>query len=112
MLYYGHCRFNIIKLVFKVLVVVMNGIRVDSSPVSSIMVLEASVIMYSLELEFCAHDNLIFAFSIDNSEWTRNGDYAPSRLDASKEAANCLASRKLADNVENCVGIMTMGGLK
>jgi hypothetical protein len=27
------------------------------------MVLEASVIMYCLELEFGAHDNLIFAFN-------------------------------------------------
>lgn len=49
---------------------------------------------------------------IDNSEWTRNGDYSPSRLEAAKEAANYLASRKLADNVENCVSIMTMGGIK
>ena len=55
---------------------------------------------------------LFFVYSVDNSEWTRNGDYSPSRLEAAKEAANYLASRKLADNVENCVGIMTMGGIK
>lgn len=55
---------------------------------------------------------LTFPGSIDNSEWTRNGDYSPSRLEAAKEAVNYLASRKLADNVENCVGIMTMGGLQ
>ena len=51
-------------------------------------------------------------FSVDNSEWTRNGDYSPSRLEAAKETSNFMASRKLIDNVENCVGVMTMGGLK
>lgn len=59
---------------------------------------------------FCS-SNPKFPSSIDNSEWTRNGDYLPAnRLEATKEAANFLASRKLASNVENCVAIMTMGG--
>lgn len=49
---------------------------------------------------------------IDNSEWTRNGDYSPSRLEAAKEAANYLATRKLTSNVENCVAVMTLGGPK
>lgn len=77
------------------------------------MVLEATVIMYKLT-QFIIISLLIYQlnFSIDNSEWTRNGDYSPSRLEAAKESANCIASRKLADNVENCVSIMTMGGLK
>lgn len=71
------------------------------------MVLEATVIMYETNVVFCNFTNLA---SIDNSEWTRNGDYSPSRLEAAKEAANYLANRKLTSNVENCVAVMTMGG--
>ena len=48
--------------------------------------------------------------SLDNSEWMRNGDYSPSRLEAQADAAQLLANVKLQDNVENAVSIITMGG--
>lgn len=48
--------------------------------------------------------------SLDNSEWMRNGDYIPSRLDAQQDAAHLICNTKRQSNVENAVAIMTMGG--
>ncbi len=47
---------------------------------------------------------------VDNSEWTRNGDYAPSRIRAQTDAVNLLAGAKLQTNPENTVGVLTMAG--
>uniref|UniRef100_A0A7R9UFH5 VWFA domain-containing protein n=1 Tax=Pinguiococcus pyrenoidosus TaxID=172671 RepID=A0A7R9UFH5_9STRA len=46
---------------------------------------------------------------LDNSEWMRNGDYTPSRLDAQQDAANLLSTTKCDMNPENTVGLLTMG---
>lgn len=56
------------------------------------MVLEASVIC------------------VDNSEWMRNGDYYPSRLDAQQDAANLVANAKLQSNPESSCALLTMSG--
>ncbi|GMT01220.1 hypothetical protein PENTCL1PPCAC_23394, partial [Pristionchus entomophagus] len=45
---------------------------------------------------------------VDNSEWTRNGDYAPTRLQAETDAANLIVQVKLRANPENAVGVLTM----
>ncbi|KAK1857559.1 hypothetical protein I4F81_000176 [Pyropia yezoensis] len=47
---------------------------------------------------------------VDNSEWMRNGDFPPSRLDAQQDAANLLATIKLQSNPENTVGVLTTAG--
>ncbi|KAJ8765044.1 hypothetical protein K2173_010520 [Erythroxylum novogranatense] len=47
---------------------------------------------------------------IDNSEWMRNGDYSPSRLQAQADAVNFICGAKTQSNPENTVGILTMGG--
>lgn len=47
---------------------------------------------------------------IDNSEWTRNGDYAPNRFQAQADAVNLLAGAKTEANRENTVGVITMSG--
>ncbi|XP_062210541.1 26S proteasome non-ATPase regulatory subunit 4 homolog [Phragmites australis] len=47
---------------------------------------------------------------IDNSEWMRNGDYAPSRFQAQADAVNLICGAKTQSNPENTVGIMTMAG--
>lgn len=47
---------------------------------------------------------------VDNSEWTRNGDYAPSRFQAQADAVNLLAGAKTQANPENTVGVLTMAG--
>jgi hypothetical protein len=36
---------------------------------------------------------------IDNSDWMRNSDFAPSRLDAQQDAVNLLAAAKYAQAV-------------
>ncbi|EFC37697.1 VWFA domain-containing protein [Naegleria gruberi] len=46
---------------------------------------------------------------IDNSEWMRNGDYAPTRLDAQLEAANLICGSKTQSNPETTIGVLTMG---
>jgi 26S proteasome regulatory subunit N10 len=48
--------------------------------------------------------------SVDNSEWTRNGDYAPTRFSAQNEAVGYLANAKLQENQESSVGLMSMAG--
>mmetsp|Transcript_7411 Transcript_7411/g.22561 ORF Transcript_7411/g.22561 Transcript_7411/m.22561 type:complete len:340 (+) Transcript_7411:101-1120(+) len=47
---------------------------------------------------------------IDNSEWMRNGDYPPSRLDAQQDAVNLICSAKIDQNRESSVGLLTMAG--
>eukprot|EP00815_Leptocylindrus_aporus_P002440 CAMPEP_0116066820 /NCGR_PEP_ID=MMETSP0322-20121206/10624_1 /TAXON_ID=163516 /ORGANISM="Leptocylindrus danicus var. apora, Strain B651" /LENGTH=480 /DNA_ID=CAMNT_0003553475 /DNA_START=73 /DNA_END=1515 /DNA_ORIENTATION=- len=44
---------------------------------------------------------------LDNSEFMRNGDYVPSRLEAQHDAANLLVSAKTQSNPENTVGVLT-----
>lgn len=43
---------------------------------------------------------------VDNSEWTRNGDYAPNRFQAQADAVNLLAGAKTQANPENTVSIL------
>ncbi|PSC70513.1 26S proteasome non-ATPase regulatory subunit 4-like protein [Micractinium conductrix] len=47
---------------------------------------------------------------VDNSEFTRNGDYAPTRFQAQADAVNLLAGAKTQHHPENTVGVMTMAG--
>ena len=44
---------------------------------------------------------------VDNSEWTRNGDFEPTRFQAQSDAINLLAGAKTGANPENTVGILT-----
>ncbi|KAJ1755543.1 proteasome regulatory particle base subunit rpn10 [Coemansia sp. RSA 2523] len=47
---------------------------------------------------------------IDNSEWSRNGDYMPTRYDAQVDAVRYLFNVKTSDNPENTVGVIANGG--
>lgn len=47
---------------------------------------------------------------MDNSDWSRNGDYHPSRWDSEVEAANLIAESKSERNPENGIGLITMAG--
>lgn len=47
---------------------------------------------------------------VDNSEWTRNGDYLPDRFHAQADAVNLLANAKTQANAESAVGVLTMAG--
>uniref|UniRef100_A0A7S2LGX4 VWFA domain-containing protein n=1 Tax=Leptocylindrus danicus TaxID=163516 RepID=A0A7S2LGX4_9STRA len=44
---------------------------------------------------------------LDNSEFMRNGDYIPSRMEAQHDAANLLVGSKTQSNPENTVGVLT-----
>ena len=47
---------------------------------------------------------------LDNSDWTRNGDYLPNRYQAQISAANFIIENRIESNRENSLGIMTMAG--
>jgi len=47
---------------------------------------------------------------LDNSEWMRNGDYTPSRIEAQSDASIFLFNAKTRSNPENTVGMITMAG--
>ncbi|KAK8958602.1 26S proteasome non-ATPase regulatory subunit 4 [Platanthera guangdongensis] len=47
---------------------------------------------------------------IDNSEWMRNRDCAPTRFQAQYDAVFPLCRAKIQLNPENTVGVMTMDG--
>ncbi|MCP9257233.1 26S proteasome non-ATPase regulatory subunit 4 [Dirofilaria immitis] len=45
---------------------------------------------------------------VDNSEWMRNGDFAPTRLQCQQDAVNLVLQCKLRANPENAVGLISM----
>mmetsp|Transcript_24281 Transcript_24281/g.34273 ORF Transcript_24281/g.34273 Transcript_24281/m.34273 type:complete len:389 (-) Transcript_24281:177-1343(-) len=47
---------------------------------------------------------------LDNSEYMRNGDYSPTRLQAQNETVNYIANAKIEGNQESCVGVLSMAG--
>jgi 26S proteasome regulatory subunit N10 len=47
---------------------------------------------------------------MDNSEFVRNSDYAPTRLQAEADAVNLLAGAKTQNNPESSVGILSLAG--
>ena len=50
----------------------------------------------------------IHCFSIDSSDYMRNGDFLPTRLQAQQEAVNLLSIAKLRSNPENNIGLLKM----
>eukprot|EP00124_Ichthyophonus_hoferi_P000288 Ihof_evm14s10 gene=Ihof_evmTU14s10 len=48
--------------------------------------------------------------SWDNSEWMRNGDYNPTRMEAQHDAVSMICGSKTQANPENTVAAMTMAG--
>jgi len=49
---------------------------------------------------------------VDNSEYSRNGDFVPSRLAAQQDILNTIARAKLRMNPENNVALLAFGGSK
>lgn len=58
--------------------------------------------------EVSNHD--VFAIRLDNSEYNRNGDFAPSRWDSQNDAATNICDVKMQQNPENTLAIMSMAG--
>eukprot|EP00127_Corallochytrium_limacisporum_P006860 Clim_evm75s236 gene=Clim_evmTU75s236 len=46
---------------------------------------------------------------LDGSEWMRNGDYVPSRMEAQQDAVQLISGTKTQQNAENTVGLIAMG---
>ena len=49
---------------------------------------------------------------MDNSEFMRNGDFLPTRLQAQQDAVGLIANSKLRSNPESNVGLLTLSGLE
>eukprot|EP00118_Oscarella_pearsei_P002420 m.10521 g.10521 ORF g.10521 m.10521 type:complete len:409 (+) comp22390_c0_seq2:128-1354(+) len=47
-------------------------------------------------------------FSVDNSEYTRNGDFFPTRLQAEQDAVNLICQAKHKSNAENNFGLLSL----
>jgi len=47
---------------------------------------------------------------VDNSDYTRNGDYLPTRFASETDAVNLVCGAKTQQNPENSVGILTTAG--
>jgi len=47
---------------------------------------------------------------VDNSDYMRNGDFAPSRMEAQLDAVNLLSGAKTQSNPENTVGLLATAG--
>src|SRR5437867_3806254 len=54
--------------------------------------------------------NFRIVYSADNSEYMRNGDFLPSRLQAQQEAVSLICHSKTRSNPENNVGLLITGG--
>lgn len=48
--------------------------------------------------------------SVDNSDWMRNGDYTPTRLEAQQDAVNLICGAKTQSNAESSVAVVACGG--
>ncbi|RDD43558.1 26S proteasome non-ATPase regulatory subunit 4 [Trichoplax sp. H2] len=49
---------------------------------------------------------------VDDSEWMRNGDFLPTRIQAQQDAVNLLCQAKTRQNAENNVGLLTLASLR
>lgn len=47
---------------------------------------------------------------LDNSDWMRNGDYIPTRLNAQQDAASLICTQRTDSHPESTVGLLTMAG--
>ncbi len=48
----------------------------------------------------------ILFVSLDNSNYMRNGDFVPTRMEAQYDAVNLVATTKIEGNPENTVAII------
>lgn len=51
---------------------------------------------------------LTVCFSVDNSDYMRNGDFVPTRLQAQQDAVNLVCHSKTRSNPENNVGLIVL----
>jgi 26S proteasome regulatory subunit N10 len=49
---------------------------------------------------------------VDNSEFMRNGDLQPSRMESQVDAINYYCGLKSRANIENRIGLLSMAGKK
>lgn len=49
---------------------------------------------------------------VDNSDYMRNGDFLPTRLQAQQDAVNLVCHSKIRTNAENNVGLLTLANVE
>ena len=50
----------------------------------------------------------LLSCSVDNSDYMRNGDFVPTRMQAQQDAVNLVCMSKTRSNPENNVGLLKM----
>jgi len=60
----------------------------------------------------CRNPNVapLHSLSVDNSEYTRNGDFSPSRFQSQLDAVSIISRNKTGANAESSVGIVDTAG--
>jgi hypothetical protein len=66
------------------------------------------IIKFSCENSLAIMERESAVICIDNSEWMRNGDLVPTRLQCQQDAVNLVMQCKLRANPENGVGLLSM----
>jgi len=56
----------------------------------------------------CYIVDMLCLSSIDNSDYMRNGDFVPTRLQAQQDAVHVVCQSKTRSNPENNVGLLTL----
>lgn len=51
---------------------------------------------------------LFLFISVDNSDYMRNGDFVPSRMQSQFDAVNMISIAKTKSNPENNVGLLSL----
>lgn len=65
--------------------------------------------MVMFKKAYMSHISLNFLFySVDNSDYMRNGDFVPTRLQTQYDAVNMVALAKTKSNPENNVGLLSL----
>ncbi len=73
------------------------------------MPLESTVIWFAHVLCSAIESPIINCYSLDTSEWMRNGDFPATRMEAEIDAALLLCRAKLQSHPDSTVAVLTMG---
>jgi hypothetical protein len=74
------------------------------------MPLESTIIwsVRSADVSATSRVRLVSSSSIDNSDFMRDGDFIPTRMQAQQDAVSLIFHAKTRSNPENNVGLLTL----
>lgn len=66
------------------------------------------IVCYLLYIHIIITFSVSLFHSVDNSDYMRNGDFLPTRLQAQQDAVSLICHSKIRSNPENNVGLLTL----